>query len=90
MAKRKNVHEKIADLALRIREKYDVSYRTQVNLEGTMNGLVDKGLTYDQIEDVMEDIFGNLAFVNLCPVLVKDKGLIRVQIVVPGEKVNAT
>jgi hypothetical protein len=75
-----------ADLAYQIRVDFDLTYRTQVNLEADINQMLDCGMKKKDVKEVLLDIFENLAFVNRVPVIVPGKGLTTVQIVVPGEK----
>lgn len=75
-----------ADLAYKLRMDFDLTYRTQVNLEAGINQMRDCGMKNKDVKEVLMDIFENLAFVNQVPVIVPGKGLTTVQIVVPGEK----
>lgn len=75
-----------ADLAYQLRIDFDLTYRTQVNLEASIGQMLDCGMKKKDVGEVLLDIFENLAFVNRVPVIVPGKGLTTVQIVVPGEK----
>lgn len=75
-----------ADLAYQIRIDFDLTYRSQVNLECSIGQMLDCGMKKKDVKEVMLDIFENLAFVNRVPVIVPGKGLTTVQIVVPEEK----
>lgn len=67
-------------LAKRLAKQHDLTYRTQVNLEATINGLIYKGLTQSDVTEMMEDIFDNLAFVNFAPIIIPGKGLTKVML----------
>lgn len=45
--------------------EYGLSYRAQVNLEGTINTMVCYGLSDEQIMDVLVDIYDNTEFVEV-------------------------
>lgn len=77
-----------ADLAYHLRVDFDLTYRTQVNLEADINQMILCGMKKKDVKEVLVDIFENLAFVNRVPVIIPGKGLTTVQIVVPGEKLS--
>lgn len=76
------------DLAYDLRIDFDLTYRTQVNLEAGINRMLGCGMKEKDVKEVLTDIFQNLAFVNRVPVIVSGKGLTTVQIVIPGEKLK--
>jgi hypothetical protein len=74
-----------AEFAYRLRTGFDLTYRTQVNLEASIGQMIDCGMKPKDVTEVLLDIFDNLAFVNKVPVIIPGKGLRTVQIVVPEE-----
>lgn len=56
-------------LAVRIALKHDLSYKTRVTLEQTINFLFMHGLTRKQGERAVTDLFKNLYFINHAPML---------------------
>lgn len=74
------------DLAWKLMVSFDLTYRTKVTLEADINHMILCGMKKKDVEEVLLDIFQNLAFVNRAPVIVPGKGLTTVQIIVPGEK----
>jgi hypothetical protein len=73
------------NLARKIARKYDLSYRSQVNIEASINGMLHFGMLYEDVRTILWDIFDNLAFVNTVPTIVPGKGLIQIPFSVPGE-----
>ena len=73
------------DLAYHLRLDFDLTYRTQVNLEASIGQMLDCGMKKKDVKEVMLDIFENLAFVNQVPVIIPGKGLTTVQIIIPEE-----
>lgn len=67
-----------ADLALKITRDYDLSYRSQVNIEASINGMLHFGMPYGDVKTIIMDIFENLAFVNYVPTIVPGAGLVKV------------
>lgn len=53
-------------LAWELAEKYRLTYRTQVNLEGTINGMLESKLTIDQAHEFITDILDNLETIGRC------------------------
>lgn len=47
-------------LAYNLRLEYGLTYRCSVNLEGTINNLLQKGLSLQEVEDVVRDILDNI------------------------------
>jgi hypothetical protein len=41
---------------------YNLTYRCQINLEGTINNMLFYGLSQQTIEDILRDIYDNLEF----------------------------
>lgn len=76
----------VEQLASNLRVDYDLTYKTQVSVATTAGKMLAWGLNRRQIAQVFEEIFENLAFVNKVPVILPGKGLIRVQVVIPEEK----
>jgi hypothetical protein len=68
-----------ADLARKIKVDYDLSYRSQVNIEASINSMLHFGMGFDDVKTIITDIFENLAFVNYVPTIVPGKGLTMVK-----------
>lgn len=58
-----------AKLAAKIAYQHDLAYRTRVNLEATLNTMLHYGLSKKKAKDLIEDLFENIYFVNMAPML---------------------
>ena len=50
------------NFAQELRGKHELTYGCSVNLEGTINNMLDYGMNDKAIRDVLEDIYDNLQF----------------------------
>jgi hypothetical protein len=51
-------------LACEVGDKYNLTYRCKVNLEGTINNMFHFGLDVLQIVDIIDDIYSHIEFVE--------------------------
>lgn len=51
-------------LAKDIKNKYNLSHKCSVNLEDTINNMIDYGLSIKKIEGILLDIFENIEFLE--------------------------
>jgi hypothetical protein len=56
----------IEELLDKLQDKYDLTYRCKVNLEGTTNNMLYYGLTLEQCEDIIMDIYDNEEVCGVC------------------------
>ena len=54
------------DLAFEMARRYGLAWRTQVNLEATINNMQHFGLTLANTKDVITDILDNLETIGPC------------------------
>ena len=50
-------------LSLKLVNYYKLTYRCQVNLEGTINNMLLDGISIEKIKYYLEDIFDNVEFI---------------------------
>jgi hypothetical protein len=53
-------HDLVLRLALRLSNEYDLTWRQCVNLQGVIDKMGRGGLSFNQVEDILLDLFTNV------------------------------
>ena len=70
----------VVDVSNRLQGKYDLSYKTTCHLRTQFHRLMELGMRAEDAEQMLNDLFENLAFKQYAPAIIPGRGITPVRL----------